>query len=119
MPHGPASGHPETCFGCKLRSVQFGNTMPPPERLIEQQRAKDLPAYKRLRDQGLQPRRTVGCAELETRAESQEEIDVHGLIDPKLLRGYRTQIQDGMALAKESGWSPVQQVADNKAAAGA
>jgi hypothetical protein len=36
---------------------------------------KDRPAYKRLRDQGLQPRQIDGCAEIEQRAETRVEVE--------------------------------------------
>lgn len=36
---------------------------------------KDMPAYKRLRDNGLQPKSIDGCAELETRATTKTEVE--------------------------------------------
>lgn len=99
-----------TCFKCKLKTIQFGNVTPPPERLMEQQRAKDLPAYKRLRDQGLQPKRTTGCAELETRATDQFEIDFHGLVSDRLKKTHVPVIKEAMQMAQESTWSPIDEV---------
>jgi hypothetical protein len=42
----------------------------------------DMPAYKRLRQQGLQPRDIDGCAELEARAETVREIEAGQLLTP-------------------------------------
>ena len=99
--HGP------DCYGCKLRSVQFGRVEPTAQSQMERQWDRDLPAYKRLRDQGLQPRTTQGAAELEQRAASQLEVNMGKLIDPALLRKHGGQIAEGMHMARESGWSPV------------
>lgn len=92
-------------MGCKLRSVQFGKG-PSPETLVERHREKDLPAYKRLRDNGLQPPGTKNCYELEQRAESQLEVQMGKLIDPKLLRKHENEIAEGMWLAKEMNTTP-------------
>lgn len=96
----PAHSDPD-CFRCKLVSVQFGNVEPPPQRLTEARWSKDLPAYKRLRDQGLQPKATKGCYELETRAHSQFEIDHHGLVEPTLWAKAKNQIEETVLAVKE------------------
>lgn len=41
----------------------------------EKQLERDLPAYARLRAEGMQPKSTVGAAELEARAESRFEVE--------------------------------------------
>jgi hypothetical protein len=93
--------HGDDCFGCKVQSIEFGNVEPPAERAIEKRMDKDLPAYQRMRYQGLQPPRTKGAAELEARAHSQIEIDLGKLIEPKLLKRSQGAIDDGMAIAKQ------------------
>ena len=93
------------CFARKLRSIQFSNVMPPPERIVEQRQNRDLPAYARLRAQGLQPLSTRNCAELEGRAGSQLEIEMGKLIDPPLLRRHRNEIAEGMAMARDAGYT--------------
>lgn len=112
--------HGADCFGCKLHSIQFGNVEAPTERIIEKRMDRDLPAYSRLRAQGLQPRTTKGCAELETRAHSQLEIEMGKLIDPPLLRRHGNEIAEGMAMARDSGFttSDVKDWKDHAAAAG-
>lgn len=37
--------------------------------------AKDGPAYKRLRKEGLQPERIDGCAEIEAKAETKAQVE--------------------------------------------
>lgn len=93
------------CFRCKLVSIQFSNVEPPTERLIEQRMEKDLPAYAALRKQGLQPPRTKHAAELATRANSQLEIEMGKLIAPDLLRQHEGQISEGMAMARDAGYT--------------
>lgn len=97
--------HDGDCFGCHLVSVQFGGE-PTPETVMERHRERDLPAYQRLRRNGLQPPGTKNCAELEQRAESQLEVQMGKLIDPKLLRQHSNEIAEGMYLAKELGTTP-------------
>lgn len=94
-----------SCFRCKLVSIQFGNVEAPAERVIEKRMERDLPAYARLRAQGLQPRATKDCAELEGRAHSQLEIEMGKLIDPPLLKKHRNEIAEGMAMARDSGFT--------------
>jgi putative FmdB family regulatory protein len=47
----------------------------------EKQLEKDLPAYARLRKEGMQPKSTVGAAELEARAESRFEVEYGTVAD--------------------------------------
>lgn len=104
MPHPSPDCAPD-CYGCKLRSIQFGNVEAPAERVMEQRMERDLPAYRRLRANGLQPKTTKNCAELETRAHSQREIEIGGLVEPKLLRQYESRISEGMAASRDLGFS--------------
>ncbi len=85
--------HPEDvegCFGCKVLGVRMGanSTTSKGERVAEiNQRAKnwdkDMPAYKRLRQQGLQPRSVDGAAVLEATAKT--EAQVEGRVDVESL----------------------------------
>ena len=75
--------HGDDCFGCRVRSVQFGS-VPGGTRSgqartdsINQREAgwdKDIPAYKRLRADGLQPRQVDGAAHLEAAANDPLEV---------------------------------------------
>lgn len=79
------------CFSCKITSVQTGNVFMPQAGVAEGQWEKDLPAYKRLRDQGYQPKTTSGSAHLEAHATTEYEI-VTGRVQkdaPKLQEALR------------------------------
>lgn len=65
----------EGCFGCKIAGVRMGantTTTKGAEVASVNDRAKrwdkDMPAYKRLRQQGYQPRSIDGSAEVERKA---------------------------------------------------
>lgn len=58
---------------------------------------KDRAAYRRLRKNGLQPPHLTGSAELETRAETQMEIDSGSILNAE----QRKQAQEGIARAEE------------------
>lgn len=73
------------CFACRIRTVHISAHATPTRRPgvmeIDAREARwdrDMPAYKRLRRQGLQPRGIDGCAELERRAETPAQVE-HGL----------------------------------------
>jgi hypothetical protein len=107
--HGVDHWDPDGCFGCKLRSLQF-NDGPAPQTLMERGWDKDMPAYARLRSDGIQPRHIDGSAELEARlSEGQMEADMRHLFDED--KGFTKKdlprLAEGMAEAQASGWSPV------------
>jgi hypothetical protein len=72
------------CFACRVAGVQFGAASMPTRKgtarsaVIESKDKvlhKDLDAYKRLRQEGLQPKRIDGSAELERRAEEPWQVE--------------------------------------------
>lgn len=72
----------EGCFGCRVAGISFGaNTTTTRGASVAEinQRAKnwerDMPAYKRLRKNGVQPRQIDGSAEIEKKAETKEQIE--------------------------------------------
>lgn len=74
----------------KLRSVSVAGSAMPTRRGVvnqiqatEDRWAKDFPAYRRLRKEGLNPRSSTGAAELEQRASERHEVE--GRPDPHLL----------------------------------
>lgn len=89
------------CFARKLRTVQFGGPKAPQSRM-EDRWDRDMPAYQRLRNSGLQPPKIDGCYQLEQRAHSQLEIEMGHLID----RSIMPQVTEGMQIAKELEWTP-------------
>jgi hypothetical protein len=59
----------------------------------EQRKSRDLPAYKRMRKQGLQPKSTRGAAQLEDKVGDQFSIDY----DRALQHGPRSKVEDTVA----------------------
>jgi hypothetical protein len=57
----------------------------------------DLPAYKRLRNDGVQPPRIDDSAALEAHATDQFEIDMGKLVPKEM----KPQVKEGLAIAKE------------------
>lgn len=98
--------HPEPvdgCFGCKALTIQFGTASE--EASVINAREKrwdvDLPAYKRLRREGLQPKSIDGAKDLEAKATDRLEIDMgHILPDP----ADRARAVEAMAMVEEAQW---------------
>jgi hypothetical protein len=57
----------------------------------------DMPAYKRLRNDGVQPPRIDDSAALEAHATDQFEIDMGKLVPKEM----KPQVKEGLAIAKE------------------
>ena len=100
--------HPEFvegCFGCKLLSVSVapsaaGSPQAQVKSEVERQWDADMPAYARLRKQGLQPDQIDGCAQLEKRATTQAEVERgHLYRTPKEAK----RMEDGIRRAKDMG----------------
>lgn len=72
----------EGCWLCKMRSVSVSPAAMPTRRDIrysstvqtEKNWNKDIPAYRRLVKEGIQPEGVDGCAELEATANTKEEV---------------------------------------------
>lgn len=74
----------------------------------ERQLDLDRPAYKRLRDEGHQPRQLFGSHELEARATDDWFIKTGGLVsvpDDK-----RAEVDERLADGSTANWSPIEQV---------
>lgn len=72
----------EGCFACRVSNIRFGaneSTTSGAQVVAVNNREKgwnkDMPAYKRLRQQGLQPRQIDGSAVLESRATERWQIE--------------------------------------------
>jgi len=93
-----AETHPsldvEGCFGCKVAGVSFGanSTTTRGQQVAQINETarnwdKDMPAYKRLRKNGLQPRQIDGCAALEARAETAAQVESRPDVEKLVARG--------------------------------
>lgn len=58
---------------------------------------QDMPAYLRMRRNGIQPPRIDDCAALETRANDQFEVEMGKIVPPTL----KTRVREGLAISKE------------------
>lgn len=72
----------EGCFGCKVAGVRIGtnSTTTRGKRVAEINQTernwnKDMPAYKRLRADGLQPKKIDGAAEVEKKAKEKWQVE--------------------------------------------
>lgn len=84
----------EGCFGCRVAGISFGtNTTTTRGQSVAEinQRAKnwdkDMPAYKRLRKNGVQPKSIDGAAALEARASTVAEVESRPNIEKLIERG--------------------------------
>jgi hypothetical protein len=84
----------EGCFGCRVSGISFGanpSTTKGQEVAKINQRAKnwdkDMPAYKRLRKNGLQPKSIDGSAALEARATTAAEVESRPNVEKLIQRG--------------------------------
>lgn len=84
----------EGCFGCKVAGVSFGANASTTQgaKVAEiNQRAKnwdkDMPAYKRLRQNGLQPKSIDGAAAVESRATTAAQVEGRVDVEKLVKRG--------------------------------
>lgn len=93
-----AETHPgldvEGCFGCRVAGISFGanSTTTRGSQVDAANRTaknwdKDMPAYKRLRQNGLQPRSIDGAAALEARATSAAQVEGRPDVEKLVSRG--------------------------------
>lgn len=99
--HGPGSGHDADCFGCKLRSLQFGSE-PTKASLTEKQWQRDMDAYAAMRAQRLQPMQIDGCAELQARATDKWEVERNLILDKRLHKEHLLAIKDAETILAEN-----------------
>lgn len=104
------------CFYHKLHTIQFAGGKRSPQSKMESEWDKDMPAYQRLRRNGLQPKQINGCAEIEKTANSQLEVEMGDVLKPlvaesgQTLRQVLPKVAEGMAMARDMEWKPSQSV---------
>lgn len=64
-----------SCFGCKAMSLTIDGRSPSKQTRMESAWDRDMPAFKRLVDQGYNPASIDGAAYLETHATTRFEIE--------------------------------------------
>jgi len=82
----------ESCFGCKIQTISFASSAMPTRRpqaaqtnAAEKRLTRDRDAFKAMREQGIQPARLKGAAEMQDRASTKHEIETGRLIGNKSL----------------------------------
>lgn len=114
----------EAEFRDKLRSVQFGKPRSS-KSFMESRWERDMPAYQRLRMNGLQPKQIDGCARIETEANSQLEVEMADVLKPLAVESGQTlkqllpKVSEGMAMARDMDWAPKDSVDAAKKKSGA
>lgn len=90
-------GHKCDCpsYGAHLRSISFAPSAMPSRhadasaaKQVSKEWEKDLPAYKRLVESGLQPRSTKGTHRLEQQADTKAEVESGIVLNAKQRREY-------------------------------
>lgn len=97
----------EGCFGCKVLYFSVSADAIPTRRpraaevnATERRWDVDMPAYKRMRRNGVQPRSIDGCAHLERHASDAIELEM-GKVIP--FRDLKQRITEGNEASKELG----------------
>lgn len=93
-------GFVDGCDACRYRTIALGHNSTTTggraaegEKALEQRWERDRPAYKRLRQEGLQPKTIRGSADIEARAETRLEVETGHLMTASQAR----QVADVMA----------------------
>jgi hypothetical protein len=102
----------EQCFSCKIQNISFGSGTAPTRRAgaevveaREKRWNKDMPAYKALRAQGLQPPRIDGSAELMAKAETRFEVE-SGKIMPGQAKAIESTVNAFESVTGKSVYQP-------------
>ena len=73
------------CYAIKLRTIQFQGMEAGQHRFTDRERDRSMSAYKRLRNQGYQPKNVFGSAEIEATASTPFELE-HSVVMSKDIR---------------------------------
>lgn len=77
-----------------FRSLQFTGIVPCATSQMEKRWEKDMPAYKRLRDDGMQPKNIDGSAKIESGAETKQEVQAGVILNKRQRQQMRSVIDD-------------------------
>jgi hypothetical protein len=100
------------CFACKIQNISFGSGTAPTRRpgaeaveAREKRWNKDMPAYKAMRAQGLQPPRIDGAAELMSKAETRFEVE-SGKVMPGQAKNIEKTVDAIQSITGQSVYTP-------------
>jgi hypothetical protein len=112
MDHREHTEYVEGCFVCKVSTVSFGSSSMPTRHPTaaatearEKRWKKDMPAYKELRAQGLQPPRIDGSAELVAKAETRFEVE-SGKVMPGQAKKIEATVNTIESITGQSVYNP-------------
>ena len=112
MDHTKHTVYTEGCFVCKISTISFGSSAMPTRSPVatatearEKRWSKDMPAYKELRAQGLQPPKIDGSAELAAKAETRFEVE-SGKIMPGQAKKIESTVNAIESITGQSIYNP-------------
>ena len=93
--------HDETCYPCKLKTVSFSAAAMPTRKpevgatvARERKLVRDRTAFKAMHQQGIQPGRLNGAAELQDHATTKHEIETGRLLPPQIAGKVETAVKE-------------------------
>jgi hypothetical protein len=96
-PHDGRHLNCDPCFVVKMKSVQLQGIEAGQHRFTEKERGRSMDAYKRLRNQGLQPRNVFGSAEIEAQASSKFEVEHSVIMAPGIRKEMESRMTEAQA----------------------
>ena len=83
--------HDDDCFGCKVASISISSSAMPTRsqgniQIVKKEKklTEDREAFKAMRDQGIQPARLTGAADLQRHATTKREIETGKILPKKI-----------------------------------
>src|ERR1700723_2799926 len=90
---GPHDGtFADTCFGCRLKTLQFQGMAAQARRDKDSSLDKDLGAYKSMRAQGVQPKHVFGSYEVQQQAGTKFEAENQTIMSPELRKEFASRL---------------------------
>ncbi len=95
----------EGCYACRIASVSFAQSAMPTRypqanqtTAREKRWERDIPAYKRLRKNGVQPKCIDGSGDFETMADERFELETGRIV----AKSARSRFKEGLAMVAEA-----------------
>lgn len=82
------------CFKIKCESVQLQSVAAGERRHVDKTRDKDMNAYKRMREHGIQPKNIYGSAEVEAKASTQWEVEHKLILSDPVRKQFASRIEN-------------------------
>ena len=91
----------DTCWYCKVASVSFSassmptrNTQVSDTIVAEKKLTRDMSAFKAMREQGIQPAKLTGAAELQDKATTKREIETGRLLPKSIAKRVEATVKE-------------------------